>query len=69
MDDTTRQHIEFMYQGKPLNQGQLAPGGELGDTQIFTMVCTHVEVGNTFLFTVYANAIPSPVAVSIQATP
>jgi hypothetical protein len=69
MDDTARQHIQFMYQGKPLNLGQLGPAAEQGDTQILTMVCTQVAVGNTFVFTVYANSIPSLVPVSIQASP
>ena len=67
MDDTTVQHIQFIYQGKLVQQGQLAPAGVQGDTQVLTMNCAYVQTGNTFLFTVYANNTPSLITVSIQA--
>lgn len=67
MDDTTVQHIQFIYQGKLVQQGQLATAGVQGNTQVLTMNCAYVQAGNTFLFTVYANNIPSLVTVSIQA--
>jgi len=61
MDETTRQHIQFLNHGKPL-----APAGQHGDTQVLTLVCTHVQNGDTYHFTINVNNIPWPETVIIQ---
>ena len=61
MDETTRQHFQFLNHGK-----LLAPAGQHGDTQVLTLVCTHVQNGDTYHFTINVNNIPWQETVIIQ---
>ncbi|MHB8598037.1 MAG: hypothetical protein ACYDER_14630 [Ktedonobacteraceae bacterium] len=50
-------HIQFMLNGKVDMQGVLAPSGQNDDTQVLTLVCTNVQNGASYPFTIDANNI------------
>lgn len=66
MDTATKQHIQFTEQGKVSLSGTLAPEGQPGDSQALTLVCAHVQGGDTYQFNVNANNFPWPETVLIQ---
>ncbi len=66
MNTATKQHIQFTEQGKISLSGTLAPEGEPGDSQALTLVCAHVQGGDTYQFNVNANNFPWPETVLIQ---
>jgi len=69
LNDKSSQHIQFMHAGEPAMQGQLAPAGQQGDTQVLTLQCIHVQNGQVYSFTVTANNVPWSATVLIQAKP
>lgn len=50
-------HIQFMLNGKVKMQGVLSPSGQNDDTQVLTLVCTNVQNGASYPFTIDANNI------------
>ena len=66
MNTVTKQHIQFTEQGKVFLSGTLAPEGQPGDSQALTLVCTHVQGGDSYQFNVNANNFPWPETVLIQ---
>jgi hypothetical protein len=66
MNTVTKQRIQFTEQGKVFLSGTLAPEGQPGDSQALTLVCTHVQGGDSYQFNVNANNFPWPETVLIQ---
>ncbi len=66
---TSNEHIQFMRDGKPAMQGQLAPTGQQGDTQVLTLQCIQVHNGQVYSFSIVANNVAWSETVLIQANP
>lgn len=66
LDANAKQHITFADNGKPISQGQLAPSGQAGDTQVLSLICTHVQQGASYSYNVTANGLSWLGSVDIQ---
>jgi hypothetical protein len=65
-DANTKQHIAFNYNAKPIFQGELAPSGQAGDTQVLFLSCTQVQQGTSYSYSVTANSLSWSGTVDIQ---
>lgn len=61
----TNDRIHFLANGKPVNQGELAPSGVPGGIQILTLSCYGVSAGEMYKFTMYAGSVSWPVTIFI----
>ena len=66
-DSATTNHLQFIANGQPMTQGDLASSGTPGDTQVLNLQCNSVLAGESYQFTVYAANTSWPVTITIQA--
>src|SRR5579859_685300 len=65
--DATKNHVEFVANGRPTTQGQLAISGTPGDTQVLNLQCNGVLAGNSYQFTMYTGSTSLLVSITVQA--
>jgi len=71
-DDKVKDNIQFVNTingrpgGPPIENGTLARSGQSSDTQVLTLQCHNVQVGQQYYVTVYANNISWPELVIIR---